>query len=81
VVRAANTGVSFFAGPDGRIHGATDLDTAGVALVQVWPRVGTTFYVLAGDWLPAIAIGGMLGLALVALWEQFRRRRAIKTSE
>jgi apolipoprotein N-acyltransferase len=81
MVRAANTGVSFFTGPDGRIHGATELETAGIALVQVWPRVGTTFYVLAGDWLPAVAIGGMLGLAFAAVWDQLRRRRARKVPE
>jgi len=74
-VRAANTGISFFVGPDGRIHGETELDTTTLAFAQVWPRHGHTFYATVGDWLPAVALGACIGLLLDSLVRRLRRRR------
>jgi apolipoprotein N-acyltransferase len=77
IMRAANTGVSFFVGPDGRIHNPTDLLTTTFTIAQIWPRDSQSIYVRVGDWLVAVAVGLIVAAVLDELWRwaaRYRRR-------
>lgn len=73
IIRSANTGISEYVDPLGRVHGATPLFTREA---RTWVAQTTdlqTPYVLAGDWLgSASLLGTLVGLIMV------RRRRAPK---
>jgi len=73
IVRSANTGISEYVDPLGRVHGATPLFTRET---RTWVAQTTdlqTPYVLAGDWLgSASVLGTLVGLVLV------KRRRPPK---
>jgi apolipoprotein N-acyltransferase len=79
VVRAANTGVSGFIDPAGRLSGFTALGETTVSAAAIEPRAGLTFYVRHGDWLVAIALGialaALLDLAVAAARRQIAARR------
>ncbi len=57
VMRAANSGISTFIDPQGGIHEATRLGEVTALLGEVQPYAHTTFFVWAGNWVVAIAIG------------------------
>jgi apolipoprotein N-acyltransferase len=67
VVRAANTGVSAFIDPTGRIIGTLGLFQRGNLIGEVPLRRTTTLYTRLGDWLPYLALtvsaGGLLAAA------------------
>jgi apolipoprotein N-acyltransferase len=73
LVRAANTGVSAFVAPDGRIVRASPLFTRGVLLAEIAPRTETTFYTRHGD----VFAWSALGLAAGALCPLPSRRRRV----
>jgi apolipoprotein N-acyltransferase len=56
VVRAANTGVSAFIAPSGRIVQALDLYVRGNLLARVPLRGEETLYTRWGDWLPYLSV-------------------------
>jgi apolipoprotein N-acyltransferase len=49
-IRAANTGISAFIGPRGKVHEAGPQFTAVTMTREVQPMQGATPYVLAGNW-------------------------------
>jgi apolipoprotein N-acyltransferase len=66
VVRAANTGVSAFIAPSGRIAERLGLYERGNLSARVPLRSRQTLYTRLGDWLPWLSLavsGGALGLA------------------
>lgn len=71
VARAANSGVSFFVDPQGRLHGETALHSAAVTLATVPPRSTLTPYVYCGDWLVAICLGLLVGALGVRAWGRY----------
>ncbi|MBI5509155.1 MAG: apolipoprotein N-acyltransferase [Deltaproteobacteria bacterium] len=79
LLRAANNGLSLFISPDGRTHQQTTLNTAAIVSARVWPRRTTTPYVRLGDWLPAAAIGCVVG-ALLRRFDRWGRSRRWRRS-
>lgn len=71
VVRAANTGISGFITPDGRIEGTIDLFEKDTLEKEVPRMVGKTFYTTAGDVLPQVS----LGVTVLIFSAAFYRRR------
>ena len=73
IVRAANTGISGYIDPLGRIEGETQLDVADSRVYNAQTTNVRTLYVRIGDWLGSIAL-----LATVAglLWARVRRHVA-----
>ena len=71
LVRAANTGISAFIDPSGRVHEPTPLEVEALAVRDIPLLAGRTPYVACGDLAPAAALAGAAGLALAGL----RRRR------
>ena len=73
VVRCANTGVSCFIDPYGRIVDRVrdttgrDLFVRGVLTRTVIPMESRTIYTRYGDWLPWLCIGGSIIFLIVAL--------------
>ncbi|MGI9079012.1 MAG: apolipoprotein N-acyltransferase [Gemmatimonadaceae bacterium] len=73
IIRSANTGISEYVDPLGRVHGATPLFTRETRTWVAQTTDARTPYLLAGDWLgSASAAGTLVGLVLV------RRRRIPK---
>lgn len=74
IARAANTGISCFVTPEGRIFGET-AEGARTATTGVLPLSRKkTLYVRWGDWLPILALIGAAGIGLWA-WMEHRRKR------
>jgi apolipoprotein N-acyltransferase len=79
VVRSANTGISLFADPHGRIVQHLPLDEAGGLLQEIRSRPeGETLYLKVGDILPRVclALAGLVAGAGLAGAARDRRRRA-----
>ena len=73
IVRAANTGISAYIDPLGRIQGETQLDVADSRVYNAQTTSVTTLYVRIGDWLGTMAL---LATALGLVSARFRRRAA-----
>ena len=61
IARAANTGISGYIDPLGRLHGTTGLFVTGTRTYQTHAPAGETLYVRWGDWV------GMVSAAFVVL--------------
>lgn len=73
IVRAANTGISGYIDPLGRISGETQLDVADSRVYNAQTTDVMTLYVRIGDWLGALAfVATVAGL----VWARFRRNVA-----
>ena len=69
VVRAANTGISAFIAPTGRIVRSLPLYERGVLADDITLRTATTIYTRWGDWLAWLSLGVTgVGLALGLRW-------------
>jgi len=73
IVRAANTGISAYIDPLGRIQGETQLDVADSRVYDAQTTNLTTLYVSIGDWLGSMAL---LAKVVGVLWARGDRRRA-----
>ncbi|MEP7065863.1 MAG: apolipoprotein N-acyltransferase [Gemmatimonadota bacterium] len=73
IVRAANTGISAYIDPLGRIQGETQLDVADSRVYDAQTTDVTTLYVRIGDWLGTLSL---LATILGLLWARFRRAAA-----
>ena len=71
IVRAANTGISGYIDPLGRISGETKLDTADSRVYDAQTTSVMTLYVRVGDWLGTLAL---LATAAGLVWARFRRQ-------
>lgn len=77
VARSANTGISLFVDPRGRIYEATDLFEADARVADVLTTDARTLYTRIGDWPGTLAaLGAALGLGLI--WWRGRHERAPK---
>jgi len=74
IVRAANTGISAFIDPLGRVHDQTELFTAASRVMQVDAHASPGFYTRHGDLLPMGCSGLSLLLLAMAL---LRKKRSI----
>lgn len=72
VVRSANTGISLFVDPVGRIHDETELFTRAVTRATVRTTDGPTLYVRAGDVVGGASAAGALALLLLGLGSRRR---------
>jgi apolipoprotein N-acyltransferase len=73
VVRSANTGISAYIDPLGRVHGATGMFTREAHTYMTHTTDVRTLYVRVGDWVGALSAAGTL--LLVAFDIRRRRRR------
>lgn len=72
IVRAANTGISEYVDPLGRVHGATSLFTTGVRTYPTATTAIRPLYVRLGDWIGT----GSVVMLMMLLLSPSRRRRA-----
>ncbi|UCC72381.1 MAG: apolipoprotein N-acyltransferase [Gemmatimonadota bacterium] len=72
VARAANTGISQFVDPRGRVHQATKLFVPDTRIANVETTDGLTLYSRLGDWPGSLAA---LGALLLLGWSRWQRRR------
>ena len=61
LVRAANTGISGFVDPWGRVLESTEVNQSALLLGEVWPSDQATLYVAIGDALPLLCVVLSLG--------------------
>ena len=61
LIRAANTGISGFVDPWGRVLKSTEVNRAALLLGEVWPSDQRTLYGAIGDALPLLCIALSLG--------------------
>ena len=73
IVRAANTGISAYIDPLGRIQGETQLDVPDSRVYNAQTTDVTTLYVHIGDWLGTFSL---LATALGVSWVRAKRRAA-----
>jgi apolipoprotein N-acyltransferase len=73
LVRSANTGISGFIDPVGRVGGATPLFVDAAAAQSVPVLTEKTVYTRTGDWFAASCLGMTI---IITLWLFFRRRES-----
>jgi apolipoprotein N-acyltransferase len=66
IVRAANTGISEYVDPLGRVHGATGLFVPAMPTYDVETTQVRTLYVRFGDWVGILAVTLTLALGVTA---------------
>jgi len=71
IVRAANTGISAYIDPLGRIQGETQLEVADSRVYNAQTTNVMTLYARIGDWLGTLAL---LATIVALLWARLRRR-------
>jgi apolipoprotein N-acyltransferase len=71
IARSANTGISLFVDPRGRVREATELFEPDARIATVETTDGLTLYTRLGDWLGWLAALAAAGLLL---WTRRRRR-------
>ena len=76
IARAANTGISEFVDPLGRVSHATRLGERTMVSGAVRTSNVRTFYTTMGDWVGTLALAGTLWLCGAAWWADRVRRRA-----
>ena len=74
VCRAANTGISGFISPDGRVHETLGWDKCGTLTAEVTPSREVTFYAKAGDYLGRIGTYLFILSLLYYVSYRFRHR-------
>ncbi len=77
VVRAANTGVSGYVDPFGRLHDATAMDERVARRYEVHTSDETTLYLVAGDW---VGMGSVLLMGGLLVAGTLRRRSVVPPS-
>jgi apolipoprotein N-acyltransferase len=70
IVRAANTGISSYIDPLGRIHGETALFTSAAGSYTAETTDIRTLYTLLGDWIGWLCVAATLGLLAWPLIER-----------
>lgn len=73
IVRAANTGISGYVDPLGRLHDATDLFVPAARTYEAQTTDIRTLYVRLGDWVGMLSVIGTLGLLAIAAWRRHER--------
>jgi apolipoprotein N-acyltransferase len=76
IVRSANTGISEYVDPLGRVHGATQLFVAAGPTFDVATSHVRTLYVSWGDWIGALSAVLTLALCIAAYVTNRSRRRS-----
>ena len=79
VVRAANTGISSYIDPLGRVHGATGLFVPAAKTFRAQTTDIRTLFVRVGDWVGWLCIAGA-ALLVVFGWKRGRDDRTISTT-
>ena len=73
VCRAANTGISGFISPTGKVHQTLGWDERGTLTMEVTPSREVTFYAKAGDYLGRL--GGYMFLLSLLYYVSYRFRK------
>ena len=73
LARSANTGISLFADPAGRVVESLGLFERGYAVADIYPAVSDTFYARHGDWLPRLEMVLTLLILAAAIVRRMRR--------
>jgi apolipoprotein N-acyltransferase len=78
LVRAANTGISGFIAPSGRVMATTELFEDAAIVAQVPLMTGSTFYGRWGDWPVGLVVAMLLApwaaAEAITLWKARRKR-------
>ena len=61
LIRAANTGISGFVDPWGRVLKFTEVNQPALLSGKIWPSEQSTLYVVIGDTLPLLCVALSLG--------------------
>jgi apolipoprotein N-acyltransferase len=80
IVRSANTGISEYVDPLGRVHGATQLFVPGAPTFDVATSRVRTLYVSWGDWIGTLSAVLTLALCITAYVTNRSRRRSQPSS-
>ncbi len=67
IARAANTGISEFVDPLGRVYSTTELETEAVVTDEVRTTDGLPLHVRLGDWVPVVCMLTGAGLVVFAV--------------
>jgi apolipoprotein N-acyltransferase len=76
MARCANTGVSMFIDPVGRVSGSTPLFEEAVRVGTVLPGSGPTVYARWGDWLAMLGLGLIAALLALGWYRPLAHRKA-----
>jgi apolipoprotein N-acyltransferase len=80
IVRSANTGISEYVDPLGRVHGATPLFVPAAPTFDVATSHVRTLYVRWGDWIGMLSAGLTVALCIAAYVTNRSRRRSQTSS-
>ena len=78
LIRCANSGLSFFVDPYGRVMGETELFTFALPTAELPPGSGGTFFTRHGEWWTRLLLGLGLVLAIVAGARSLGAKRAAR---
>lgn len=82
LARCANSGISFFVDPFGRVFGRTGLFVDALPVARMAPGSGGSFYTRHGDWIVwSLALLGAVSLALTVSAGGIRRRERRRGNE
>lgn len=74
VARSANTGISCFIDPNGRVINARPYDTEAAIKLNIAPAEKKTFFVQYGDLLSKLALAGAAILIMIQIYVKLRKR-------
>ena len=74
VARSANTGISCFIDPNGRVINARPYDTEAAIKLNIAPAEKKTFFVQYGDLLSKLALAGAAILIMIQIYVKLRNR-------
>jgi apolipoprotein N-acyltransferase len=80
IVRSANTGVSGYIDPIGRVRAATPIFVSRAAIYTVESAHVTTPYVRFGDWVGVLCLSATLALLLALCWHSQKMRQLSKAT-
>jgi len=75
VVRGADTGISQFIDPRGRVVASLPLDRAGILMGRIGPPVDTPYQRYGAAWLEGVALGALILAAVVRPRPEKKRRK------
>ena len=76
IARSANTGISMFVDPCGRMLRSLELFTRGITIKEVPLRQGYTFFGLYGNLFSQLCVGAVVIMLVWILAEHLRQRKA-----
>jgi apolipoprotein N-acyltransferase len=76
LARAANTGISVFFDPKGRMVASTGHNQEEISVHDIVPYTGQTFYVLVGNWVVAMVLGLFFAAISKSIMMRFAKEKS-----